>query len=672
MEYEARGQLRLNVIVFLTLQHRVSVGGKLGPMHSHSSSVEVELSPPPGDTIPFAEIETEIKAQITPLDGKPLNNLANFQGINPSIENLAAHLYNRLSLIAAEYGAILHSVTVRESPTRAVKYLRDPAVSRTNSDDGIEERRVAPVIRLPVAPQEESRMESLRRLRSPVEQLPESPNQRPHSDFQPIESGAEDTSVLAADAAKGATAEATQVAGAGSVVPEKELNPQPDRVPREETGANDRRDDMNTPPTAPPAGGATSPDRAETLAPTAPRPAAARANWEALPGGLPSRKDRKHKGGKDAKPVPAAYSADRDPRSKASGMYASPARDEDEGGELEELATPFLKRPWVVTSLILLVFAGATAFLYRRILWPAPGQGYPWGSDTWGHIKKAEFLLQELRSGNFFPSFSPMWYNGVEPFRYWAPLPYYLLSGLMWALSNPFLAAGWYVAICALAGGAGWLLMRKRLGVIESALAGFVWMFWQDNVRVAMSEGNLPRTLVAALFPYILHCFLLVLEKPDQKHFGRFAALASLSSVAILSHAMISATFFIGLTIMGAFWALWMGIKAKALLRGVLGIFAGIGLAAWWLVPSLQNGLMAINKEAISEAMQYFPITVSMNPYLRLKQPEIFYWGLSIVAVVLIILATWKKRNRLSQSAVFVGLAFVVLTTPTSSVLILL
>ena len=348
-----------------------------------------------------------------------------------------------------------------------------------------------------------------------------------------------------------------------------------------------------------------------------------------------------------------------------SAKPAPPSKREDEEvEESEEPARPFFQRPWIVTSLILLVFVCATAFLYRRVLWPPPGQGYPWGSDTWGHIKKAQFLLQEMMNGNYFPSFSPMWYNGVEPFRYWAPLPYYLLAGLMRALSDPFLAAGWYAALCAFVGGAGWLLMKRRLGVVESALAGFVWMFWQDNVRVAMSEGNLPRTLVTALFPYLLHCFLLVLEKPEHKYFGRFAALTAVSSVAILSHAMIAATFFIGLTIMGTFWALWMGIKAKALMRGVVGIFAGIGLTAWWLAPSLQNGLTAINKEAVSEAMQYFPITVSMNPYLRLTQPEIFYWGISMAAVIVIILATWKRRNRLAQSAIFVGLCFIAITTP--------
>ncbi len=726
MEYRAGGQLRLSVIVFLTLQHRVVVGGKLGPLHSHSCSVEIEVSPPRGDTIPFAEIETEIKAQITPLDGKTLNDLANFQGINPTVENFAAHLCNRLSLIAAEYGAVLHAVTVRESPTRAVKYLREAAYMATSTWDGDEERRSTNVLRLPVSPPEDPEIDNVRRLRTPVEQLPLSPNQRPSSDFQPIapEPAPPD------QAPAGMDGEA-KLLGLSAGRPEQPpvpeiLAPLPKERPEIPNVPAKRHDGRMSPaeaamwaadeamlgfgPAEPPVKQAPkgkaagrvpqlwdddsfgSPEAPSQVSPqprpvappvpapvartTAPAPAASQPEWRYPPsslGGIPSRKDRKRKGNKGRQDPPGynAARADRssDSRPRAVGEMRAVAKPEPEPEEHEDdeggPRAAFFKRPLVLTSLILLVFLGATAFLYRRILWPPPGQGYPWGSDTWGHIKKAQFLLQEILNKNYFPCFSPMWYNGVEPFRYWAPLPYYLLVGLMRLLRDPFLAAGWFVALCAFVGGAGWLLMKDRLGTVESALAGFVWLFWQDNVRVAMSEGNLPRTLVTAILPYLLHCFLLVLEKPAQKHFGRFALLAAVSSVAILSHAMIAATFFIGVTLMGVFWAFWMGIKAKALFRGVLGIFAGIGLTAWWLVPSLQSGLMAVNKEAVSEAMQYFPIAVSMNPYLRLKQPEIFYWGLSLAAVVAIIIGTWTKRTRLAQSSIVVALAFVAITTPT-------
>ena len=299
MERGVGGQLRLSVIVFLTLQHRVVVGGKLGPMHSHSCSVEVELSPPQGDTIPFAEMEAEIKAQITPLDGKPLNDLANFQGINPSIENFAAHLYNRLSLISAEYDAVLHSVIVRESPTRAVKYLREQANPMVNVGDEGGERKRAPVIRLPVGPNQNADMDSIRRLRSPVQELPMSPNQRSYMDFQPTDVPA---ILSAADAAMWAASEA-----AGQPV---------------KTAEPVDKEDVNNGPSAPPP---TAPVEQAPAAPTVPgvvvtaRPAAtgdsSPSAW--IGGGLPSRQDRKNRGGK-GKAAPAAYLPERDSRPNSS------------------------------------------------------------------------------------------------------------------------------------------------------------------------------------------------------------------------------------------------------------------------------------------------------------------------------------------------------------------
>jgi uncharacterized membrane protein/6-pyruvoyl-tetrahydropterin synthase len=716
LEYRAGGQLRLSVIVFLSLQHRVVVGGKLGPLHSHSCSVEIEVSPPRGDTIPFAEIETEIKAQITPLDGKTLNDLANFQGINPTVENFAAHLYNRLSLIAAEYGAVLHSVIVRESPTRAVKYLREAAYMATSAWDGDEDRRPQKVLRLPVAPTEDPEINNVRRARSPVERLPQSPNQRPSSDFEPMpepagEAADGEPKVLGWNAAAAESFDSPPQ-GPAPFIPAQLATERPRRpahAPSDPVASaadaslwaasEATRDAVSPVREARRSGDGPSAGSAPASIPASNagdevddegsryRPAPAAASYyepyrsaSLMP--LPSRKQRKKTARR--KPGLPSYQPDGSekaavgdsmsavPPVKSAGGFvtkALPPRGSGSGPEDEEPdgepSVPFRKRTGLITCCILLVFLGATAFLYRRILWPLPGQGYPWGSDTWGHIKKAQFLLQEILNKNYFPSFSPMWYNGVEPFRYWAPLPYYLLAGLMRVLGDPFLAAAWYVAVCAFIGGAGWLLMKNRLGLLGSGLAGFIWLFWQDNIRVAMSEGNLPWTLAIGLFPYLLHCFLLVLEKPEFKYIGRFAALAAVSSIVILTHAMIAATFFIGLTLLGFAWALWMGTRVRAVLRGVLGVFAGIGLSAWWLVPSLQNGLMAVNKEAVSEAMQYFPIKISMNPFIRLREPEIFYWGLSLAAVAAIIVATWRKRSRLAQSSIFVGLAFVAVSTPT-------
>lgn len=594
-EERVRPELRLSVIVFLTLQHRVVVGGKLGALHNHSCSVEVEVTPPTGDTIPFAEMEAEIKSQITPLDGRTLNDLANFQGINPTIENLAAHLFSRLEFISAEYGGVLNSVTVRESPTRSVKVVRpSSAFTEYKSEEGgavttgsgtVYREPPSDDVRIPDKVDEPKENLQMRQVEDPrtarflVGEIPFSPNQVDSSEFD--------------DHSRAIQAEA-QITQEDHAVAEK-LEEAPDLA----LGRTVAEGDV--------AAGSEKLRDEPALAPA-------------------------------AQPLPQTPAR--------SGMGFAD------------------KRPLLAILITVGVYAATAAFIYRKVLWPPAGQGFPWGSDTWGHIRKAQFLLQEMMNGNYFPKFSPMWYNGVEPFRYWAPLPYYMLAGLMRALGDPFLAAGWYVAVCALIGASGWLSMRNRFGFAQAGFAGFIWLFWQDNVRVAMSEGNLPRVLATALFPYLLHCFLMVVDRSSEKSVLKFAALACVSGVAIIAHAMIAATYFIGLTIVGFFWILCTGIRSKDLARGVLGISAGIGLSAWWLIPSLQNGIVSIDKEAISEAMQFFPLKISMNPYLRLSQPEIFYWGISLAAVVLSVLATWRKRTKLSYASMFVGIIIVAASTP--------
>jgi uncharacterized membrane protein len=53
---------------------------------------------------------------------------------------------------------------------------------------------------------------------------------------------------------------------------------------------------------------------------------------------------------------------------------------------------------------------------------------YPWGSDTYGHLFKGNILYDALKSGKLYLNYDENWYNGVQPYRYWAPLPYYILA----------------------------------------------------------------------------------------------------------------------------------------------------------------------------------------------------------------------------------------------------
>lgn len=586
-------ELRVSIVTFINLQHRVTVDGNLGPLHKHSCSIEVEITPPHENIIPFAEIESEVRAQVMPFDGKTLNDMANFRDINPTIENLGCHLYNRLTVILAEYGAVLHSVTVNESPTRSVKLINPLSGSRQGAPDGV----MAP-------PSNESR--------APFGNLPASPNQRAAYEFGdpvPIISGTR-------------PGESSSLDGRGQIPPNQG---------NDKASSSDYRGgnpEVATPLPGPPAAPVDVPAHEKpepSLEPVAPVEAPA-----LIYDSLPSRRRRKE-----------------NPASRPIG-------DEVVHGSARTARS---------TIIAVVLLMAVCALVYRNVLWPPSHAGYPWGSDTWGHIAKAEFLLREISRGNLYPRFNPAWYNGVEPFRYWAPAPYYVLAALMRVVRDPFRAAGWFVALCALVGALGWLPHRRRLGLAAAVAASALWMIWPDHIRVAMSEGNLPRAMATALFPWALHWFVMVVERRDWPISG--LAMTLTAAFLILTHAMIAAACFAEMTLLAVLWGLLGGIRARSVARGVGTIFAGIGTAAWWLLPALKGGITSINVEAVTETMDYFPLTTSFNPVLRMTNPEVFYWGIVLLPVSLWVLFTWHKRSSLARASFLAGAVLVAITTTT-------
>ena len=63
------------------------------------------------------------------------------------------------------------------------------------------------------------------------------------------------------------------------------------------------------------------------------------------------------------------------------------------------------------------------------VIWLINANGiYPSGSDTMYHVYRGDYVYKSIKSGNLFPLYDPMWYNGVELLRYWSPLPAYVMA----------------------------------------------------------------------------------------------------------------------------------------------------------------------------------------------------------------------------------------------------
>ena len=318
-----------------------------------------------------------------------------------------------------------------------------------------------------------------------------------------------------------------------------------------------------------------------------------------------------------------------------------------------------VKQYILAIMIICLVAVGA----YHQILWPAVEQRYPWGSDSWGHLFKADNLYQEIQKGNFYPQFTEYWYNGVQPFRYWAPLPYYVLAGLRALTGDIFSAGNLYLFLCALFGALCWLLLSRRMGLWPAMMAGLIWLLWQDNVRVAFSEGNLPRVLATALLPLL---FALFLRLSDQRR-SYFTVIATVIvlQLCLLCHAMIAAVYCVGLALFALFLWIMQGTNARDFIGSIITLVVGLVSSGWWLLPSLTGGgITGIDAQAVKEIVQFIPAAISLNPWYRFTNIETFYWGVALIAALVITLASWKSRPPWARSAALVGLILVVITFP--------
>jgi len=102
------------------------IGGKCEKLHGHNFTVEVSVATDQlnreGLVVDFRVLKDWTDQAIKELDHKYLNEIAVFQGMNPSSENIANYIFNRLSAKVAAPDIRVTRVTVWESETAKVSY----------------------------------------------------------------------------------------------------------------------------------------------------------------------------------------------------------------------------------------------------------------------------------------------------------------------------------------------------------------------------------------------------------------------------------------------------------------------------------------------------------------------------------------------------------------------
>ena len=103
--------------------------GKCEALHGHRFRVVVRVSAPGIDEVglayDFAELKRYLRGILSRFDHTCLNDVAPFDGINPSSENIAAAVYNELRVALEGAPVSLACVEVWESPQSGVVYSPD-------------------------------------------------------------------------------------------------------------------------------------------------------------------------------------------------------------------------------------------------------------------------------------------------------------------------------------------------------------------------------------------------------------------------------------------------------------------------------------------------------------------------------------------------------------------
>jgi len=103
--------------------------GLCSNLHGHNWTVQVFIRASRLDDIGIAADFTIIKRVLTEIlsrfDHKYLNELPEFQGINPTSENIARIIFETLAPAVAKPGIALDRVRVCESPTSGATYRPD-------------------------------------------------------------------------------------------------------------------------------------------------------------------------------------------------------------------------------------------------------------------------------------------------------------------------------------------------------------------------------------------------------------------------------------------------------------------------------------------------------------------------------------------------------------------
>ncbi len=316
-----------------------------------------------------------------------------------------------------------------------------------------------------------------------------------------------------------------------------------------------------------------------------------------------------------------------------------------------------------------LVFGIYAAVSFAIMYFVSQSGVWPSGSDTMCHIYKGSVLYQAIKSGNWYPLFDPMWYNGVEVMRYWAPMPVYFLA-MCQALAGGDCFGGYliFLGIVFFLGAAAWFVIGWRHHrPVLGAFFGVLWFFMPNNLLAIFVEGNLPRALCMVVLPLFVenvHDYLL------EKRWSSLPKLTLCFVFMTMCHTGYAGMIALAMLIFLMVYAILYRKSVRSILHVLLAVILGFLLTGIWLYASLQGGITSTDSSQVMR--QFFQSAwTSLDPLRRLSQGfDVFYFGLAAFVLVIFGILFAKKRSLAGFWTAFV--IFLCTTTTMYDVLVLL
>jgi 6-pyruvoyltetrahydropterin/6-carboxytetrahydropterin synthase len=120
----------VNIIKSFSAAHLLAeIGGKCEELHGHNFKVEISVAAEKlnsaGLLIDFRFLKKVLGEILAEIDHKHLNSLTSFAGINPSAENIAKYIYEKMDSKVKMAGVNMIKVKIWESENAAVTYFKE-------------------------------------------------------------------------------------------------------------------------------------------------------------------------------------------------------------------------------------------------------------------------------------------------------------------------------------------------------------------------------------------------------------------------------------------------------------------------------------------------------------------------------------------------------------------